>query len=65
MTYPSDLSFFHSFIFFNPEKLSKEECEVPHDWLFPFCESKIQVRYLADLTLSVCFLMLACTCRTD
>ncbi|RMX57963.1 hypothetical protein pdam_00020016 [Pocillopora damicornis] len=24
------------------EKPSKEECQVPHDWLFPFCESKIQ-----------------------
>ncbi|RMX57962.1 hypothetical protein pdam_00020014 [Pocillopora damicornis] len=27
----------------NSEKLSKEKCQVPHDWLFPFCELKIQV----------------------
>ncbi|XP_058948296.2 alpha-1,6-mannosylglycoprotein 6-beta-N-acetylglucosaminyltransferase A-like isoform X2 [Pocillopora verrucosa] len=26
----------------NSEKPSEEECQVPHDWLFPFCESKIQ-----------------------
>ncbi len=31
------------------EKPKEENCEVPHDWLFPFCESKITVSKRNDL----------------